>query len=108
LNKRMLDYIEQGNGGLYVTGTRISLDSVVYAFNGGAAPESILRSFPHLGSLLNVYGAITYYLENKVAVDEYLSARERQYEELRSRQDLPEGLKDRIEAARASLHPTNR
>ena len=27
------DYIEQRNGGYYLAGTRISLDSIVYAFN---------------------------------------------------------------------------
>jgi uncharacterized protein (DUF433 family) len=43
------EYIEERNGGYYVAGTRISLDSVVYEFNRGAAPETILRSFPLLG-----------------------------------------------------------
>ncbi len=102
------NYIEERSGGLYVAGTRISLDSVVSAFNAGAAPESILRSFPYLGSLVNVYGAITYYLANKPAVDEYLSARERQYEDLRSQQELPDGLKERVETARLGLHPEAR
>jgi len=36
------EYIEQRNGGYYVAGTRISLDSVVYAFNRGESPEQIL------------------------------------------------------------------
>jgi uncharacterized protein (DUF433 family) len=39
--------IEQRNGGYYVHGTRISLDSVVYAFNQGDWPERILaRAHP--------------------------------------------------------------
>ena len=39
--------IEQRNGGYYVHGTRISLDSVVYAFNQGDSPERILaRAHP--------------------------------------------------------------
>src|SRR6266567_1197741 len=102
------DYIEERNGGLYVAGTRISLDSVVYAFNRGAAAESILRSFPYLLSLENVYSAITYYLANKAAVDEYLAGRERHYEEVRSKQDLPAGLKQRVDAMRADAHPSDR
>jgi len=37
------EYIEQRNGGYYVAGTRISLDSVVYSFNGG---PSVITSKP--------------------------------------------------------------
>jgi hypothetical protein len=40
----MQDYVEQREGGFYIAGTRISLDSVVYPFKNGASPESILRS----------------------------------------------------------------
>jgi hypothetical protein len=44
-------YVEQRDGGYYIAGTRISLDSVVHAFRNGASPETILRSFPLIGSL---------------------------------------------------------
>jgi hypothetical protein len=40
-------YVEQRDGGYWITGTRISLDSIVYAFKRGAAPESMHRAFPH-------------------------------------------------------------
>ena len=50
------EYIEQRNGGYYVTGTRISLDSVVCAFNRGESPEQILESYPLLGALARAYG----------------------------------------------------
>jgi uncharacterized protein (DUF433 family) len=51
-------YVEQRDGGYWMTGTRISLDSLVYAFKRGAAPESIQRAFPLL-TLEEIYGAIT-------------------------------------------------
>lgn len=54
-------YVEQHDGGYWIRGTRISLDSVVYAFKRGAAPESIKRSFALL-SLEEIFGAITFYL----------------------------------------------
>jgi uncharacterized protein (DUF433 family) len=44
----MQDYVEQREGGYYITGTRISLDSLVHPFKNGASPESILRSFPQI------------------------------------------------------------
>ncbi len=64
-------YVEQRDGGYWITGTRISLDSIIAAFNRGAAPETIRRSFPLL-SLEEVYGAVTFYVANENEIDEYL------------------------------------
>jgi uncharacterized protein (DUF433 family) len=64
----MTTYIEQHEGGYYVTGTRVSLDSLVYAFRGGESPETIQQQFPAL-SLEQVYGAIAFYLGHQVEVD---------------------------------------
>ena len=66
-------YIEHRDGGYWVAGTRVSLDSIVYAFRRGAAPESIKRSFPVL-SLEEIYGSITFYLANEQEIDAYLEA----------------------------------
>jgi uncharacterized protein (DUF433 family) len=68
-------YIEQRNGGYWITGTRIALDSIVYAFKRGAAPESIQRAFPLL-TLEEVYGAITFYLAHEQEIDTYLAQAE--------------------------------
>jgi uncharacterized protein (DUF433 family) len=68
-------YVEQRDGGYWVVGTRVSLDSIVYAFRRGAAPETIKRSFPVL-SLEETYGAITFYLAHEQEVDAYLEAAE--------------------------------
>ena len=64
-------YVEQREGGYWITGTRISLDSIVYAFNRGAAPESIKWAFPVL-TLEEIYGAITFYLAHIQDIDTYL------------------------------------
>jgi len=69
------DYVEQRDGGYWIKGTRISLDSIVYAFKRGAAPETIRRSFPLL-TLEEVYGAITFYLAHETEIDEYLQSSE--------------------------------
>lgn len=80
-------YIEERDGGYWVAGTRVSLDSVVWAFKRGASPESIKHSFPLL-TLEHVYGAITYYLAHEEDIDRYLDASEhafaRQAAEIRS------------------------
>ena len=38
-------YIEERNGGLYVAGSGVSLDSVVIRFQEGADPGKIVQSF---------------------------------------------------------------
>lgn len=94
-------YVEERSGGLYVTGTRVSLDSVVYQFRDGASPETMLQDFPALATLENVYGAITYYLANQAEVHEYLIAQERKWEEFRKSADPPPpSLTARLESIR--------
>lgn len=74
-------YIEQTDEGYWIEGTRISLDSVVYAFLNGESPESIAQNFPLL-SLEQVYGAIAFYLANRELIDEYLKEGEKEFEKL--------------------------
>ena len=74
-------YIEQRDQGYWIEGTRISLDSVVYAFLNGESPESIAQNFPLL-SLEQVYGAITFYLANRELIDAYLREGEQEFERL--------------------------
>jgi len=78
----MPGYVEERDGGYYIAGTRISLDSIVHAFQDGESPEGILRSFPMAGPLVQIYGAITFYLENKEKVETYLKEQDRRWEEL--------------------------
>ena len=78
----MRQYVEQRDDGYWITGKRISLDSIVYAFRRGQSPESIQRSF-NLLSLEEVYGAIAFYLENQDEVDNYLVRDEANFETMR-------------------------
>ena len=73
------EYIEQRNGGYYLAGTRISLDSVVYSFNEGQSPEAIQGDFPSL-KRSQIYGAIAFYLDHQAAIDQYLEETEREFE----------------------------
>ena len=49
------EYVNLQDGSYRIRGTRVSLDSVVYAYRRGASPESIQRSFPAL-TLEQVHG----------------------------------------------------
>ena len=48
-------YIEKRKEGYWIVGSRVSLDSVVYAFLEGQSAESIAQAFPVL-SLEQVHG----------------------------------------------------
>ena len=75
-------YVEEKEYVFWVTGTRVSLDSIVYAFLEGQTAESIAQSFPVL-TLEQVYGAITFYLANCPDIDAYLRREEAEFEALR-------------------------
>jgi uncharacterized protein (DUF433 family) len=101
-------YLEERNGGLYVEGTRVSLDSLVIRFQEGASPERIVQSFPTL-KLSLVCGAIAYYLENQQMVNEYIRKAQRELERTVPplSQSNPE-LFARLQAARGSGAPRTR
>lgn len=97
----MQEYVEEREGGYYIAGTRIALDSMVGAFKAGESPETILRSFPLAGPLVRIYGAITFYLENKTNVEACLKDQERLWKEAVIHQtDLPESLARRLREAK--------
>lgn len=104
----MTEHVENRNGVYYIPGTRISLDSIVYAFRQGASPESIREDFDGL-SLPHVYGAIAFYLDNQTSLDAYLAARKEQWQEL-ERQGTPANadLQARLENARRQAIPSSR
>lgn len=102
----MREYVEQREGGYYIAGTRIALDSIVNAFKGGESPETILRSFPLAGPVVRIYGAITFYLENKDKVEAYLNDQERLWSEAETVQtELPEPLAARLREAKEQAAP---
>jgi uncharacterized protein (DUF433 family) len=70
------------DGAYWIAGSRVSLNSVVYAYRQGESPESIVDAFPVL-TLEQVYGAIAFYLAHKSKVDGYLENRRAQHESRR-------------------------
>jgi uncharacterized protein (DUF433 family) len=76
-------YVEQRDGVYRVAGTRVSLESIVYAFVSGQSAESIAQSLPVL-TLEQVYGAIAFYLAHREAIDRYLDTQEHGYEAKRA------------------------
>jgi uncharacterized protein (DUF433 family) len=81
-----------------VGGTRVTLDTVVYAFNQGATAEEIVQQYSAL-KLADVYGAITYYLHFKAEVDAYLEQRRQQADRVRRENEArfdAAGIRERL------------
>lgn len=65
-----------------VAGTRVSLDTIIGAFNRGATAEEIAQDYSAV-ALPKVYAVITYYLQHRAEVDSYLERRQLDHAELR-------------------------
>jgi len=93
-------YVEQRDGGYYIAGSRVSLDSVVYAFLRGESPEGIAESFPAV-SLEQIFGAVAFYLANRESIDAYLRDGRAEFARMRdeARRKHP-ALYSKLEAAR--------
>jgi uncharacterized protein (DUF433 family) len=90
------------DGVVRVAGTRVTLDTIVGAFEAGATAEEVAQQYPTV-PLVDVYSVITYYLRHKSEVDAYLKERnvlaERVREEVERR--FPStGIRERLLARR--------
>jgi uncharacterized protein (DUF433 family) len=94
------EYVEYREGGYRIAGTRVSLDSIVYAFLDGLSPESIAESFDTL-TLEEVYGALAFYLGHREEIDVYLRQSEAEFDaRYRRMRDAHPLLYQKIEQAR--------
>lgn len=91
-------------GVIRIGGTRVSLDSVVFAFLDGSTPEEIAQQYPTL-ELADVYAAVAYYLNHRDEVAAYLRDRQTQRDQIRKEVEArfdPRGIRDRLLARRRS------
>ncbi len=88
------------HGVMRVAGTRVTLDTVVAAYEKGDTPEQIAQDYSVLETA-DIYAVIAYYLRHRGEVEAYL---ERRREERRAvRQEAEKrfpsgGLKERLQA----------
>ena len=90
------------DGVIRVSGTRVTLDSVLLAFNEGATPEEIAQQYPTV-PLADIYHLIGYCLRHAADVEEYLRRRQRLMREVREQNEArwkPGGVRQRLLARR--------
>jgi uncharacterized protein (DUF433 family) len=62
------------DGSVRLTGTRVSLETIVTAFDAGATAEEIVQQYPSV-TLASAYAVISYVLDHRVEVDAYVAQR---------------------------------
>ncbi len=90
------------DGVVRVGGTRVTLDTVVEAFEEGATAEEIVQQYPSL-NLADVYAVIGYYLRNRPAVEDYIHQRKQLATEVRRENEARydyRGIRERLQARR--------
>ena len=90
------------DGVVRVAGTRVTLDTIVAAFDTGATAEEIAQQYSSV-PLADVYSVITYYLRHRAEVSAYVQGREEQAAKVREeveRRFPPSGVRERLLARR--------
>lgn len=88
-----------------VAATRVTLETLVAAFEEGATAEEIVQQYPSL-QLADVDSVIGYYLRRREAVAAYLRDRQAQAATVRSENEFrfdPRGVRARLMAQRGRL-----
>jgi uncharacterized protein (DUF433 family) len=94
--------ITSQDGTVRIAATRVSLETVVTAFDAGATAEEIVQQYPSL-DLASVYAVIAYVLDHRRDVDEYVARRLGEVQTLRAQiegQAPARGIRERLLARR--------
>lgn len=93
-------------GTIRVGATRVTLDTLIAAFDAGATPEQIAQDYPPL-DLADIYAAIAYYLRHEKELDEYLAKLQDAAERSRERNEhlYARGVRERLQARRNAQPP---
>ena len=97
--------LEPGNDGVIrIAGTRVTLDTVVTAFQHGVTPEEIVQQYDSL-NLADVVAVISYFLRHRSEVESYLRQGQKEAEAVRRENESrfdPQGIRDRLLARRSA------
>lgn len=91
------------DGVIRIAHTRVTLDTLVNAFQEGATAEEIAQQYPAV-SLADIYSLIGYYLRRGPEIEAYLVRRRQAAESVRQKNESrcnPAGIRARLLARRA-------
>jgi uncharacterized protein (DUF433 family) len=86
------------SGAVRVADTRVTLDTIMAAFEEGATAEGIAQQYPSL-QLADIYAIIGFYLHQRPSVEVYLQGRRQQAHAVRVENEArsnPPGIRERL------------
>jgi uncharacterized protein (DUF433 family) len=92
------------DGVIRVGKTRVTLDTLVQAFNEGATPEEMAQQYPSV-DLTDIYAVTAFYLRHRETVESYLAERAQLAQAVRQESEArfdPAGVRGRLLARRAN------
>jgi uncharacterized protein (DUF433 family) len=98
VNTETIPLTIDSDGVVRVSNTRVTLDTIVSAFNEGLSAEEIAQQYPSV-PLADVYYVIGYYLKHSPEADLYLNSRQLQAEQIRNQNQAkfdPTGVRERL------------
>jgi uncharacterized protein (DUF433 family) len=98
------------DGAVRVWGTRVSLDTVIHAFDEGCTPEEIRDDYPTL-QLADIYAVIAFYLRHREDVLAYLQESQQRGDEIRRKIEEacpPDGFRECLAARWEERQKQNR
>ena len=90
--------VADADGVMRVRGTRVTMETILSAFDEGATAEEIAQQYPSI-SLADVYQVIGYYLRHSSELEPYLAGRREDMRETRRLNESrwpPAGIRDRL------------
>src|SRR4051812_47022488 len=91
------------DGAVRVSGTRVTLDTVIEFYQQGYTAEQIAEGFNTL-LLADIHSVIGYYLSHRADVDAYLAQRRRQHDQIKRECEAKSpsnGLRERLLARKS-------
>ena len=92
----------QPSGAIMITGTRVPLEAIVYAYRDGSCVEQIADDFPSVG-VSAAYWVVAFYISRRAEIDAYVTAREQSANAVRQQNEAKfprAGIRERLLARR--------
>ncbi len=99
-----LPIVMDHDGVMRILHSRVTLDTLVSAFQDGATAEEIAQQYPTV-SLADIYSIIGYYLRRHPEIDAYLARRQQAAQQVRQQNERrcnPAGIRARLLARRTA------
>jgi uncharacterized protein (DUF433 family) len=98
------EFIERRETGLYIAGSRVPIDRIIWEYRNGEEPEAIRAHYPTL-SVEQVNGAIAFYHHHKEEVDTAMEDRRLAEDAYTAANANPPDIKQKFERMRRQTAP---